>query len=128
MINEIRFILSEHDKEFEKLLLEEMKPFISDKDVIEENGDAGTTITIIFTIIQTALALPGFVIAMHQLICYTKQKSQGEQIEKEYSENSNSPWKFMIDGHTYDLSGLPSDEEKIRVFDLILSKHLEKDD
>lgn len=48
MINEIRFVLNEHNTELEKVLLEKMHPFILDMDIIEENGDAGTTISIIF--------------------------------------------------------------------------------
>lgn len=126
MIKEIRFILSEHDDSFEELLQEKMKPFTLDKDTIEENGDAGTTITIVFTIIQTALSIPSFIAAMHEIIRYTKQKKEDKSSEKKALVDHDCSWKFMINGSKYDLSGLPSNEERFKVLDRILERHTSK--
>lgn len=124
MINEIRFVLYENDIELRNILLEKMKPFNSDNYVIEENGDAGTTITIIFSIIQTVLALPSFAIAMYELINILNQKNKVNTEKQGNLEKSNVRWKISIDGYEYDLTELSSEEERKRVFDSILKEHI----
>ncbi len=124
MIDEIRFILPEHNNEFENLLQEKLQSFVQDKEIIEENGDAGTTITIVFAIIQTALAVPSFVVAMHEIIHYAKQKRTEKSSKTDAPENSDYSWKIMINGDKYDLGGLPTSEERDRVLDRILAKYI----
>lgn len=124
MINEIRFILFEHDDEFENFLQREMQPFVLKKDIIEENGDVGTTITIVFSIIQTALAVPGFITALHEIICYSKQRKEDKSSKDRAIVDSDLSWKFIINGDKYDLGGLPTNEERYRVLDRILEKYI----
>lgn len=123
MIEEIRFILSEYDDDFEELLHKKLQPFVENKERFEENGDAGTTITIVFTIIQTVLSIPGFYTAMREIIFYAKQQKEEKNTEKDPPAEYECSWSFMINGDKYDLGGLPTIEERYEVLDRILEKY-----
>lgn len=136
-MSDIRFVLSEHDNLFEEEVKARLGQYSSEIDVIEEKGDDGTTITIICTILTVALETPGFVLALKDLFNWilknrhkdlpddaTEQGTNGEpQQEKQNTIDDCSsarPWYFILAGKPYDLSGLPSDYERLRVLDRII--------
>lgn len=131
MKTDIRFVLYENDNEIINTLLTKMQPFTLDKEIIEENGDAGTIITVVFTVLQTALAVPGFILAMHEIISFLKSKElnklntkdvdNDEYIKKELSSDR---WVIIINGQEYDLTSIVSEEERLKVLDRILQEHL----
>lgn len=65
---------------------------------------------------------------MHELICLMSRKEQKHMDKQdELKVNSNLKWKIGIDGHEYDLAGLPSDEERMKIFNCILKEHMKND-
>lgn len=126
---EFRIVMSEHDEALEKKIKLKLAPYCSSIFIVEEDGDAGLTISIIALV----LALPEFVVSIKEIMSWLNQRKavpfsepndtqNNEKQGKLFGSESAFSWSFEIAGQKFNLEDIESKEKQDYILDLIIEE------
>lgn len=128
-MKEFRIVMSEHDETLEKKIKQKLEPYCSSIYIVEEDGDAGLTVSIIALV----LALPGFVVNIKEIVGWFNDKKAKTRlgpgvtqctarVSEKISDETPFEWAIETCGHRFNLEAVDSKEQQ----DLLVDKIIEE--